>query len=170
METYRKAKGLETLLALCLSERAETYHHWKVFTDRNNGVCILFHRTKLRDAMKKSKVNLRRMSYLTFSELDAETIPTARLPYLKRFAFKDEGEVRAVYENAKKEAELKKVPIDLGVIEGISLNPWMAKPVADSIIAIIEQMTPNLPFEITRSNLIESRVWRKFAEKYPEQS
>ena len=33
MKTYADCLELKTLLALCLTSRGETYHHWKVFTD-----------------------------------------------------------------------------------------------------------------------------------------
>ena len=57
MRTYAKALKLKTLLALCLTSRGETYHHWKIFTDKSNGVCIHFKRDELKSAMRLGPVN-----------------------------------------------------------------------------------------------------------------
>lgn len=168
METYAKVKNLETLLALCMSHKAETYHHWKVFTDKNNGVCIHFHKAPLVAAMKQSGVSVRPVRYLTFGDLVPKNLPVSRLPYLKRIAFNDEGEVRAVYENKERERELKRVPIGFEVIEKITLNPWMPQPVVDSIEDVIDGMTRGAAFGVVRSNLIDSRTWRRFAAEYAE--
>lgn len=166
METYAKVKNLDTLLALCMSNKPETYHHWKVFADKNNGVCIHFHKAPLIDAMNKSGVVVRPVKYLTFDALVPENLPENQLPFLKRKAFIDEGEVRAVYQNKEREQELKKVPIDLDVIDRITLNPWMPQPIFDSIEKVIEGMTEGATFDVVRSNLIDSRMWRKFAAAY----
>lgn len=166
METYRKVKGLETLLALCMSKKAETYHHWKVFTDKNNGVCIHFDKVLLIAAMKASGVVVRPVSYLKFADLQPAKLPPSRLPYLKRLAFQDEGEVRAVYENSHKENGLKKVPISLKIIDRVTLNPWMPKPVAESVEAVILELSKDATFDVFPSTLIESSLWRKFAGKY----
>ena len=166
MQTYAKVKNLETLLALCMSRKAETYHHWKVFTDKNNGVCIHFHKAPLIAAMKQSGVLVRPVKYLSFSALARANLPPRQLPYLKRIAFVDEGEVRAVYQNKEREQELKRVPIGLEVIDRITLNPWMPQQIFDSVENVIESMTKGAMFDVVRSNLIDSRTWRKFAAEY----
>lgn len=166
METYAKVKKLETLLALCMSHKAETYHHWKVFTDKNNGVCIHFHKAPLIAAMRQHDVSVRHVEYLTFDKLVPENLEIRQLPYLKRVAFSDEGEVRAVYESKERERELKRVPIGFDVIEKITMNPWMAQPVVDSIKNVIDSMKRGAEFGVVRSNLIDSRTWREFAAAY----
>lgn len=168
METYAKVKKLDTLLALCMSNKAETYHHWKVFTDKNNGVCIHFHKAPLEAAMEQSGVAVHRVKYLKFGDLVQANLPIDRLPYIKRYAFKDEGEVRAVYENKAREQQLKKVKISFEIIERITLNPWMPQPVADSIEEVIDGMTKGAAFGVVRSSLIDSRTWRRFAAEYAE--
>ena len=166
MQTYAKVRNLETLLALCMSSKAETYHHWKVFADKSNGVCIHFHKAPLIAAMTQAGVSVRNVEYLTFGELDPKNLAINQLPYLKRIAFIDEGEVRAVYENKEREQELKRVPIGMEVIERITLNPWMPQSIVDSIKNAIGSMTKDAPFDIARSNLIDSKTWRKFAASY----
>lgn len=169
MATYRKAKNLETLLALCMSEKGETYHHWRVFTDKGNGVCICFHRHSLAQAMAAANVQLRGMDYLKFGDLKPRELPEDRLPFLKRAAFRDEGEIRAVYESRQKEDALKKVQISFDMIERIILNPWMPKEVGESVTSAIKKLTPHgANLRVTHSALIESSVWREFARNYAD--
>ena len=95
METYANCLELKTLLALCLTSRGETYHHWKVFTDKNNGVCIRFRRIEFEQTMRAAGVKVGKVEYLKLEELVAEEHPIETLPFLERFGFGDEGEYRA---------------------------------------------------------------------------
>lgn len=166
MKTYKDCKDLETLLALCLTSRGETYHHWKVFTDRNNGVCVHFRRDGFKRAMRAAKVKVDKMTYLKLGQLDPGTFAIEELPFLKRLAFEDEGEVRAVYENKDSEDGLKRVEFSFDIIERVTLNPWMPRSVADSVRAIIEGMRAGAEFSVTQSALIDARGWREFAANY----
>lgn len=166
METYRDFRKLKTLLALCLTSRGETYHHWKVFTNGSHGVCIHFHRSKFTRAMREAGVEVKEMDYKKFGDLDADAIPPRDLPFIKRLAFEDEGEVRAIYESVEPEMTLKSVEIDFNVISRITVNPWMPAPVADSIVDIVERLAPPLVDKVSQSQLIESPTWKKFAAKY----
>lgn len=168
MRTYAKVQQVETLLALCMTHKAETYHHWKVFTDKNNGVCIHLHKAALIAAMKQQGVSVRPVKYMTISALKQEDIPVRQLPFLKRSAFGDEGEYRAVYEKKEREHELKRVNVNFDVIERITLNPWMPQAVAESIVDVIGGISRDAPFDVVRSNLIDSRSWRAFASGYAE--
>jgi hypothetical protein len=166
METYAKRLELKTLLALCLTSRGETYHHWKVFTDKSNGVCIHFHRDAFNRVMRAANVRVEKIEYLKLNELDLDAHPVNKLPFLKRFGFGDEGEYRAVYQNVAPEEHLKQVQIDFDIIERISLNPWMPKPIFESVRAIIESLCQDANFVVDHSSLIDNRRWRKFAEQY----
>lgn len=166
METYARRLELKTLLALCFTSRGETYHHWKVFTDKNNGVCIQFRRGEFNQAMQAAGVKVHKVKYLKLDQLVAEDHPIETLPSLKRFGFGDEGEYRAVYENKAAEHRLKQVQINLDIIERISLNPWMPRPVFESVRATIEAKRQGATFTVDHSSLIDNRRWREFASQY----
>ncbi|WP_077003203.1 hypothetical protein [Variovorax sp. KK3] len=166
METYANRLKLKTLLALCLTSRGETYHHWKVFTDKSNGVCIHFRRDEFKHAMEAADVKVEKVKYLKLGELVAEDHLIETLPFLKRFGFGDEGEYRAVYQNKAAEEHLKQVQIDLNIIERVSLNPWMPTPVFESVRATIEAQRQDASFTVDHSSLIDNRRWRQFASQY----
>lgn len=166
MSTYAKGKQLKTLLALCLTSRGETYHHWKVFTDKSNGVCIHFKQDGFKKAMRSSDVQVRKMQYLKLDELDPGAHRLENLPFLKRFGFGDEGEYRAVYQSKDAEAGLKRVDIDLDIIEKITLNPWMPAAIFETVRPIVEKLRQGAHFGVAHSSLIDNRRWREFAENY----
>jgi len=166
MKTYADCFDLKTLLALCLTSRGETYHHWKVFTDKSSGVCIHFRRKEFLQTMRAAGVKVKKVKYLKLDELVAEDHPMETLPFLKRFGFGDEGEYRAVYQNKAAEDDLKQVQIDLNIIERISLNPWMPVPVFNSVRTTIEAQRQEATFTVDHSSLIDNRRWRQFASQY----
>ena len=166
MKTYADCLELKTLLALCVTSRGETYHHWKVFTDKSNGVCIHFRRDGFKQAMRDVGARVEKVEYLKLDQLNADDHPIATLPFLKRFGFGDEGEYRAVYESRAAEDQLKQVKIDLNIIERISLNPWMPKPVFESVRATIEAQRQGAAFTVNHSSLIDNQRWRQFALQY----
>lgn len=166
MKTYADCLELKTLLALCLTSRGETYHHWKVFTDKSSGVCIHFRRDEFQQTMRAAGVKVKKVKYLKLDELVAEDHPMETLPFLKRFGFGDEGEYRAVYQNKAAEGGLKQVQIDLNIIEQISLNPWMPVPVFNSVRTTIEAQRQGATFTVDHSSLIDNRRWRQFALQY----
>ena len=166
MKTYADCFDLKTLLALCLTNRGETYHHWKVFTDKSSGVCIHFRRDEFQHTMRAAGVKVKKVKYLKLDELVAKDHPMETLPFLKRFGFGDEGEYRAVYQNKDAEVGLKQVQIDLNIIERISLNPWMPAPVFNSVRTTIEAQRQGATFTVDHSSLIDNRRWHQFASQY----
>lgn len=168
MKTYADCLHLKTLLALCLTTRGETYHHWKVFTEKSSGVCIHFRREEFNKVMRAASVKVEKVEYLKLPQLVADDHPIETLPFLKRFGFGDEGEYRAVYQNKDTEDRLKQIQIDLNIIERISLNPWMPEPVFESVRATIESQRQGATFKVDHSTLIDNRRWRQFASQYEE--
>ena len=42
LEQYREKKKLKSVCAICFTGANETYHHWRVFSHGNSGVCVTF--------------------------------------------------------------------------------------------------------------------------------
>ena len=49
VQAYRERKGYGSVLALCLTEAAQTYHHWRVFTRGASGACLQFNKQRFVD-------------------------------------------------------------------------------------------------------------------------
>jgi hypothetical protein len=165
METYKRSAKLKTLLALCFAECAETYHHWKVFTSGTSGVCIEFHRDKLIKALPQT-VKHSTVDYKTIKQLDPKKIDVKKLPFIKRVGFTDESEYRIVYTSVNREVSTKNIPIPLGAIKRIILNPWLNEELAESVTEMFRLVVDNEPLVVTQSALINSPSWKRFADAY----
>lgn len=165
LERYREDQGLETLLAICFTDRGETFHHWKVFSSGSGGVCIEFDKDMLLKAFPSSegfrygKVEYRLISTVTKIRPKVET-----WPFLKRKAFKDESEFRIIYENKKDNKRFKHVKIDLHAINKVTLSPWVPESVADSVRELIYTFKGCKVISVKRSPLLDTSRWKKAIE------
>ncbi len=124
----------KTVLALCFAEADETYHHWRVFSNGSDGVCIEFNKQALTSAFQLcSKIQQGKVEYHLIKTLRKKHLSVGRLPFLKRHPYKDECEYRVVYVDDRQSIEFKDVPIELAWIKRITLSPWMSKSLKDSV-------------------------------------
>jgi len=166
LELYKKKKKLKTLLALCFTTRAETYHHWKVFSDGLSGVCIRFYKKKLlNDIHSVIGIKYEAVKYSLIRELKSAPPSTEQLPFLKRYPFKDEGEFRIIYRNKSNEMETKSVSIELDCIEEIKLSPWIPDPVSDTVKSVIKDINGSSKIKASKTTLVDNEVWEKIATR-----
>lgn len=166
IEIYKKHFKLKSVLALCFAAAPERYHHWKIYSGSPSGVCIEFKKDYLLNSIgiiegfKSGYVD-----YKKISELENSNLNISQLPFIKRYAFKDEREFRLVYESQSKEFPTKDVPIDIKCVSRIILNPWIAKSVFDSVKAVIMRIDGCNKIKIVRTSLIDNEQWKKLGEK-----
>ncbi len=165
LEQFKARQKAKTVLAICLSEASETYHHWKIFTEgSDSGVCIQFDRDRLLEAFP-AKTNVRHGA-VEYVELNKATVPALdRLPFLKRFPYRDEREYRFVYADANREVETKSFKIPLGCIEKITLSPWLHKDLAEIVRETVQSVDGCNEITITRTTLLENKRWQNLARQ-----
>lgn len=115
MELYRSYANVGSILALCCTLATETYHHWRVFTQGMEGICLEFERRSLEfDLSSVAKLETRKVDYLKVRELEAlQPAEADRLPYVKRDGFSDEREWRIVLTCEEDAVMAKPLQIDL---------------------------------------------------------
>ncbi len=164
LELYTKRKKIGRTLALCLSEKNETYHHWSIFTSRENGVCIVFDRKKLEahldthSGLMHGSVNYRLLSQMRKKKLLLED-----LPFLKRHAFIDESEYRIIYPS-RRDIGFKNIKLPLDTIKKVSVNPWAP----DAFFEVIKKTIANIngceKLTVGKSSLVNNKEWRSFGD------
>ena len=163
MAEYKRLKGAKTLLAICLAEREETYHHWRLFSHGADGVCLEFDREKLLSAFAAAPgVRHQRVQYeLVANVTRMEDVDLERLPFIKRWPYGDEGEYRAVYVDTDRELASYAISIDLTSITRITLSPWLAP----GLVPVVKEALRSLPGcarkKVYRSTLINNDEWKK---------
>lgn len=158
LEQYKIGCKAKSVLALCFSEAGETYHHWRVFTQGSDGICIHFRRDSLIEAIDTAKTILHgRVRYIQMSKAKAPKLD--RLPFLKRFPYRDELEYRLVHVDMEHESPVKFVPIPLDSIEKITLSPWLPINLVDAVAETI-RLVANCSIRISTTTLLENRRWK----------
>jgi hypothetical protein len=159
LRLYRDKKCLKTVLALCLAQSNETYHHWRVFAGGSGGVCIRFERERISKAIrKKSGVTEGKVHYRSFNRL-AKHLKAEQLPFLKRAPYRPESEFRFVYQSNTRELK-RDIKIPLSCIDRVTLSPWMPSDLAKKVITTIHQINGCKRLKVVQSNLIFSERWR----------
>lgn len=162
MELYRSHARVGSVLALCCTLATETYHHWRVFTQGMEGICLEFERSLLEnDLYDVPGIEMSKIDYLKVSDLEALSPAEAhRLPYVKREGFSDEREWRIVLTCDEDAVMAKAAPIKLPSINRILLNPWMPTALADNLRGIIRRIPGCESMKIEASRLTNSERWK----------
>ncbi len=162
MELYRSFANVGSVLALCCTLATETYHHWRVFTQGMEGICLEFERRSLESKLSSVPgLEMRKVDYLKVRDLETPHPADAnRLPYVKRDGFSDEREWRIVLTCPEDAVMAKPVPIELGSLNRVLLNPWMPPPLADNLRGIIRKIPGCESVRIEASRLTNSDRWQ----------
>jgi len=163
MSEYKRLKGAKTVLAICIADREETYHHWQVFSRGSDGVCIQFDRPKLLAAFNAAGgITHRYVEYELVTKANAmRDVDLERLPFMKRWPYGDEKEYRAVYVSADTELQAFPVPIPLSAIDRITLSPWLAPALADTVKHTLKSLPGCGALKVYKSTLIDNKQWQK---------
>lgn len=161
LSIYKERNHLKSLLALCFTEADETYHHWKVFASGTAGVCIRFDMDVLLDALaNKPGIRFGRVRYPTVVHLRSESPRMNDLPFIKRRAFRAEGEFRVIYESKTLLQPTLDVEIPLSCISRITLSPWAHKSLADPVKNLLKTIDGCAKLSVVRSTLVGNEEWK----------
>jgi len=166
MLKYQEGRKCGSVLALCFSTASETYHHWRVFSSGRSGVCIDFNMLAFRDWVKaKPELQFFDVEYHKLSEVRGFGLELDELPFVKRWAFRDECEMRLVFEEPSENARFHNVKIDISMIQRIVLSPWLPKPVANDVKESIRAIEGCSDLDIFRTTLLENEEWKKHGDE-----
>jgi hypothetical protein len=163
---YKRRKQLKTVLALCFSEAVETYHHWHVFSKGPAGVCVVFDYNLLNTSLKGANLCTKPVEYKKIREIKANPVrfKVDELPFIKRFGFEPEREIRVLYESNTENKSYFDVEIELECIQKIVLSPWMHSSVFESTKTVIRKIKGCENIKISHSTLTSSERWKGYGE------
>jgi hypothetical protein len=162
LELYRVETGTASLVALCCTRATETYHHWKVFTDGREGVCLELHREALESALDRlPNMIARPVEYLLVKDVEEFSYADLpRLPFAKREGFQDEREWRIIGFSDDPTRKTLPVTLELGWINRIVVNPWMPLALVDNLRRLIRTLPSCTNLRVDSSRLTNSRKWK----------
>lgn len=98
IDLYKEKKPIKNVQALCFARSEETYLHWKAYGQDGEGVCIIFHDDDLQTLAEDKGIKVRNIIYKTIKKVECDTIHIADLPFIKRFPYQGEREIRYLFE------------------------------------------------------------------------
>jgi len=162
---YREKRNLRSVLALCFTETDERYHYWRVFAPGASGVCIRITRTGLLTAVgERSGLQIRPVAYTSLDEIRSRKLKTEELPFLKRFAFQHESEVRMIYESRRRKLRHLDIGVPLSCIDKITLSPWMHPNLSSDVKKVLRSIDDCRHLDIVRSTLVGNEEWKSLGE------
>jgi hypothetical protein len=160
LSLYREKCKLKSVLALCFTKAPETYHHWRVFAPGSAGVCIQFDSSALQSAVTKTQgVRMESVEYLTLPKIRGAKLKKATLPFIKRFAFQPEDEVRMLWESKTEDRKYLPVPFPLSAISRVTLSPWVYPTLGDEVRALLRTIEGCAKLHVFKSTLISNAEW-----------
>lgn len=163
MEQYASKRQLSTLVGICFSQAAETFHHWKVFAPGSAGVCIELHKEKLLQAVPKAGFRHGRVTYKKPVSLIGGYATRSELPFIKGWAFRDEKEYRVIFESDSEQLQTHTIPIDLSCVRSIVVSPWLPEPLFNATRLAINQIPGCQDIPVTHSRVINNEHWQAYA-------
>jgi hypothetical protein len=162
---YKEKRKLKSVLALCFTETDERYHYWRVFAPGASGVCIRFSRSGLAAAIgNRTGLQMKPVAYMKLDEIRSRKLKTAELPFLKRFAFQHESEVRMICESATEKLRKLGIAIARSCIDRVTLSPWMHPSLSSYVKEVLRSIDGCRHLDIVRSTLIGNEEWKSLGE------
>ena len=166
IEIYKAKTGTAGVVALCLAEASETFHHWRIFTGGDSGVCIEFDKDAFVELFPDGS-NFRHgpVRYMKMRDLQKATnIGLSDLPFLKRRGFSAEKEYRVIG-TTNAEVDTLSVPVDLAIVRKVTFSPFMNPVLAKSVRKLICTIPDCASLRWGQSKLIESQSWLKAIDR-----
>ena len=165
LRKYAEKMHYKNVLVLCFARRSETFHHWKVFTNKEDGICVEFSYSKLLKYIENAEGTMSRdVKYLEITKLSKSPPVPDELPFLKRYPYKDEKEFRIVYCDAAPKIPCLSIKIDLECINRIIVNPWLPVPLFDSLKKTIHDIQDCSKLLVRSTTLLSNESWKAMAE------
>lgn len=164
VQAFRDRKGHGSVLALCLTGAAQTYHHWRVFTHGSSGACVYFNREKFLSWIEEDELIIgREVQYRTLAQVQKSPPPVDDLPFVKRKAYEHEAEFRLLHVTRRKSVPTKAFELPLDIIDAILLNPWLPPATVAAVEDVIHRIEGCEELDVIRATIVKNDEWQQAA-------
>jgi hypothetical protein len=168
VKLYQQYIGARSVYAMCCTMSPERYHHWRIFTDKDDadGVCIVLKRAPLEEALNRiTGVRAERVDYVPINDMrGARRRPPENLPFIKRSGYRDEREWRILLTSPECQRAVFEIPFNVEWVHRIILNPWMAKTEREKARESLRPLIQK-PARVTATFLTNSTEWKNLGKR-----
>jgi hypothetical protein len=159
---YVETNNLNNLFVSCFTSCGDAYHFWKIYAQKQTGICVTYDTLKVLDAIKKdpqsSEFRFEKVHYETYVNLSKREARIEEYPFIKRKAFIAEDEYRLIFES-KNQIPYRTLKTNEAILE-IILSPSIRDIYLKEYLALIRSKV-NLPSnKIRKSTILESNRWQ----------
>ena len=163
---YGIRRGGKRVLALCFCQGTQKYHHWRVYANGMDGVCIEFDGNWLLQTLDQLEdVKHGPVEYAMLPQMATDPPHVDELPFLKRRGYEHEGEYRVIHVPADQSKETRDCQIPLGCIRRVILSPWVPRGVKPSIVNVMRSISDCDRLRVHSSFLVNSEAWKAVARR-----
>jgi hypothetical protein len=168
VKLYQQYVGAKPVYAMCCTMSPERYHHWRIFTEKDDadGVCMELRRLPLQKALNRIRgVRAEPVEYVTIKKMRETGLHRPEdLPFIKRRGYRDEREWRILATSAENQQNLLELPFEVEWVHRIILNPWMPERERESARRILKPLIRK-PARVTATFLTNSTEWKDLGKK-----
>lgn len=163
LKIFKERKGIQTLFAMCFTCAHETSHHWDTFAPGADGVCLKINASSFIQYLNSlDGVIHDKVDYKLIEQVESEGMLVERLPFLKRYPFRDEAEYRIIIQNAV--GKSGNIPFDLSWIQEITLSNTLPSGLRKPLVDLLRSIDGCCDLKITRSTLNDNLRWKRASE------
>jgi len=165
IKQYIEEKGLANIYASCFTSNDDAYHFWKIYANRPTGICIKFDTSKLFESINRDKeaqcFRFDVVEYKTLKDVTQNEVSIGEYPFIKRLAFRAEGEVRLFFEESKTDFPYRVLRIGIDSIKEIVISPLIRDEYAEGFLKLIKSVEDLSNIRVRRSTILESLTWQR---------
>lgn len=167
MEYFSTHSRRKTVVALCMTEAEETFHHWFSF-GKSGGACLVLDKRALVGLIEALNYPSDpdagfRIAPVTYEEIDGtktrREVTVPELPFMKQDAYKDEREWRLIYYNREDIKESVEIPIEPYFVRRVIIDPWLPSPLFKTVHDVLRSFVGYENLEIVHSNIINNQAF-----------
>src|SRR5262249_33840967 len=132
-----------------------------------DGACVELQRSPLEESLASDiRIRCGMVDYKLIKDAeDLHAKDRNKLPFLKRLPYEPEHEYRIIAETNDTQAAALYVDIELAWIDRVHLNPWLPKPLADSVKLTIKEIPGCSKLKVFKSTMLENARWKAAGDR-----
>lgn len=169
LELYRDKLRYGFVGAMCLTMAPETFHHWQIFAQGESGVCVVLDRLALERALADLPNFIAGpVEYVQLNAINGiDAGDIHRLPFLKRYGFRDEREYRLLGFAPDASGSMS-VELTTDLVRRVTFGPSTHPAVVDSLRIALRALPGWRNLRVGRSNLTSNETWLEALERIVE--
>jgi len=159
MRRFAAAEQGKSVLGLCFSQAAETFHHWKIFAPNSSGVSIVFWKEALQKAVPEGNYRHKKVEYKSNVDFVSCYPSPWDVPFIKGAAYRHEIEYRIIHVAEEPDLQATSFDIDLPAIHSVILSPWLPKSLVDGVTQTLRSIDGCSELFVAQSSVVENEAW-----------